>query len=153
LLAAKIWVLLWAGAVTLCAVIALRAIAPQQLLTLPATAAQLLVAGGICLLLTDVLFLNVTTVAFTGEPERSQPNLAFTVLKYFSFFPVVTALPLTTEPWIEQNLLHMSIALVVIVASHLLLQIRHRAIVKLHCGMPGLEDDEEDFPMKLGLRY
>ena len=50
LLAAKIWVLLCAALSTLSAGIALRAIAPPQLLTVPATAAQALVAAGICLL-------------------------------------------------------------------------------------------------------
>jgi hypothetical protein len=29
----------------------------------------------------------------------------------------------------------------------------HRRIIQEHCNLPGLEEDEEDFPMKLGLRY
>lgn len=153
LLAAKIWVLLWAGVVTLAAGIALQTIAPPALLTWPARAAQVLVAGGMCLLLTDVLFFNVTIVAFTGEPTRGQSNLAFTVLKYFTFFPVVSALPLATEPWVAKSVEHMIAAALVISVAHLALGFRHRAIVKQHCNLPGLEDDEEDFPMKLGLRY
>jgi hypothetical protein len=35
----------------------------------------------------------------------------------------------------------------------LALQRWHRRIIAEHCNMPGLEDDEDDFPMKLGLRY
>jgi hypothetical protein len=153
LLAAKVWVLLWACAVTLMAGMALRTIAPPQLLTWPSTTAQILVTGGMCLLLTDVLFLNVTIVAFTGEPPRGQSNLAFTLLKYFTFFPLVAALPLGTEPWVEKSVEHMVIAAAVIAAAHLALAFQHRAMVRQHCNMPGLEDDEEDFPMKLGLRY
>jgi len=153
LLAARIWVVLWAGAVTLATGLALRAISPPELLTWPATLAQIIVAGGLCLLLTDALFLNVTTVAFTGEPTRDQPNLAFTVLKYFSAFPILAALPLATEWWIEESLQHMLIAALVIATTHLVLRHRHRTIVRQNCNLPTLEDGEEDFPMKLGLRY
>ena len=151
--AARIWVLLWAGALTLFAGILLRNISPPNLLTLPATVAQVLVTGGICLLLADVLFLNVTIVPFTGEPTRSQSNLAFTVLKYYSSFPVLAVLPIATEPWVEKSVDHMIVAIVLIAAAHLALRHRHRAIVRQHCNLPALEDGEEDFPMKLGLRY
>ena len=106
-----------------------------------------------CLLLTDALFLNVTTVAFTGEPTRDQPNLAFTVLKYYTAFPFVAILPIATEWWVEMSLRHMFIATLVIAVTHLVLRRRHRAIVRQNCNLPTLEDGEEDFPMKLGLRY
>jgi hypothetical protein len=151
--AARIWVLLWASTITLGAGIALRQISPPCLLTWHATAAQIVVTGGMCLLLTDMLFLNVTTVAFTGEPPRDQPNLAFTVLKYFTCFPVVAALPLVAEPWVEESPLHMLTAIAIVISMHLALRRRHRAIVQQHCAQPAREDGEEDFPMKLGLRY
>jgi hypothetical protein len=151
--AAKTWVILWAVAITLAACIALRTISPWELLTWPATIAQVIVACGLCLLLTDVLFLKVTTVPFTGEPTRDQPNLAFTVLKYYTIFPLPAVLPIATEPWIASSTPHMIVAIVVIAAAHLALLHRHRTIVRQHCNLPGLEDGEEDFPMKLGLRY
>jgi hypothetical protein len=153
LLAAKIWVLLWACAVASGAGLLLRALSPPELLTWPATFAQILVAVGMCLLLTDGLFLNVTTVAFTGEPTRGQSNLAFTVLKYYTAFPVLAVLPIVAEPWVAQSIRHMIMAAVAIVAAHFELGRRHRAIVHQHCNLPALEDGEEDFPMKLGLRY
>ncbi len=93
LLAAKLWALLWTAVVTFGAYLAFRVIAPRELLTWPATASLLLIAAGLCLLLTDAFFLNVKTVAFTGEPSREDPNLALTVLKYFTFFPIVLWLP------------------------------------------------------------
>ena len=40
-----------------------------------------------------------------------------------------------------------------IAVIHLALRSRHRAIVREHCDMPGLEEDEKKFPLKLGLRY
>jgi len=151
--AAKLWVLLWAGLVTLGASLVFRAVAPAKLLTWPATASLVLIACAMCLLLTDILFLNVKTVAFTGEPAREQSNLALTVLKYFTFFPIVVWLPVAAEPWIEASPLHFMLAVAAITATHLALERLHRSIIQEHCNMPGLEDDEDDFPMKLGLRY
>lgn len=151
--AAKLWVLLWAGLVTFGAFLALRAFAPPELVTWPATASLLLIAAAVCLLLTDILFLNVKAVAFTGEPAREQPNLALTVLKCFTFLPVVVWLPVVTEPWIEASTRHFGLAAAVIVAAHFILRGVHRRVIREHCNMPGLEDDEDDFPMKLGLRY
>jgi hypothetical protein len=150
--ATKLWVLIWTGFITIGVCLALRAIAPSELLTASATASQLLLAVGLCLLLTDIFFLNVKMVAFTGEPEREQSNLAFTVLKYFTFFPLVAWLPLAWEPWIEKSIQHFVIAATTIAAAHLALRIRHREVVQEYCNMPALEDYEEEFLMKLGLR-
>ena len=151
--AGRIWVLMLASAITFAAGIALRTVSPPSLLSCQSTAAQFLVGAGTCLLLTDALFLNVTTVAFTGEPQRDQPNLALTVLKYFTFFPVVAALPPLVEPWVENSLMHTAAAVLLIAAAHYALLAHTRTAIRQHCNMPALEDDEEDFPMKLGLRY
>jgi hypothetical protein len=151
--AGKIWVLIWAIVVTLGVCLALYSFAPPELLTWPATASLLLIAIGMCLLLTDAFFINVMTVAFTGEPARGQPNLAMAVLKYFTFLPIIVWLPVASEPWIEQSILHFALAAVFIATAHLALQRLHRRVIQEHCSMPGLEDDEDDFPMKLGLRY
>ena len=151
--AARIWVLLSACAITLGTWIALRPISPPELLSWPATVSQVLVAVGMCLLLTDLLFLNVTTIAFTGEPTRDQPNLAFTVLKYYTAFPIVAVFPIASEQWVEKGLGHMLMAALIGFVVHLLLRHRHHDIVRQHCNLPELEDGEEDFPMKLGLRY
>lgn len=151
--AAKTWVFLWAGVITGATYLALRLISPAELLTVPATIAQAIVIGGMCLLLTDLFFLTVTTIAFTGEPVREQPSLAFTVLKYYTVFPIPAILPVALEPWVEQSMKHMIVAVCLIAATHLLLRQRHRSIVRQHCNLPALEDGEDDFPMKLGLRY
>ncbi len=153
LLAARVWVLLWALIVTFAVCFAFRAFAPAQLLTWPATASQLLIAAGMCLLLTDIFFLNVKIVAFTGEPAREQSSLAILMLKYFAFIPAAVWLPLISERWIEINVLHFMIAVAAIGAAHLALRGRLRRIVQEHCSGPTLEDGEEEFPMKLGLRY
>jgi hypothetical protein len=151
--AAQIWVLLWAFILTFGALLCSRAIAPAELLSPRAGASQVLVAAVMCLLLTDVFFLNVTAVAFTGSPGQEEPNLAFTLLKFFTFFPLVASFPLFAERWIEQKAWHFAAAAIVAAAAHGALVMRHRRVVRSYCNAPGLEEDEEDFPMKLGLRY
>lgn len=151
--AAKTWTLACSLAVTLGALLASRAIAPAELLTAPATAAQLLTVIALCLLFTDVFFLNVTTVPFTGAPSGEEPNLAFTLLKFFTFFPLIVWLPGALEPWMEIKLRHLAVAAATVAAAHIALRLRHRAIVAAHCRQLPLEEDEVDFPMRLGLRY
>jgi hypothetical protein len=153
LLAAKIWVFLCGVIVTFAACLVFHAFAPPELLTWPSIACQLLIATGMCLLLTDVLFLNVKIVPFTGETAREQSNLAFTVLKYFAFLPVVVSLPLAIAPWIETSGLHYIVTAAAIAVAHLLLIRSHRKVILEHCNLLHLEDDEEEFPMSLGLRY
>jgi hypothetical protein len=151
--AAKIWVLIAACAVTFAALAAFHRIAPQELLQWPAVAAQWLVAAGLCLVLTDVFFLNVTETAFTGEPTRSQSSLAFTVMRYYFFFPPVSVFPIVIEPWIAKGVRQFAIAAAMFALAHLALRARFRQVVKENSNAYALEDDEEDFPMKLGLRY
>jgi hypothetical protein len=151
-LAAEAWVVLWSMTLTLGAYFVLRAIAPPELRTLPATASELLIAVGMCLLLTDVFFLNVMIVPFTGEPAREQSSLAITLLKYFAFIPVVTWLSSEAGPWMETGSLRFVVAVIAIGAAHWGMRSRQRAIIREHSNLVGLEDGEEDFPMKLGLR-
>jgi hypothetical protein len=151
--AAKLWALLWTALFTFGVCLLLRSVTPAELRTVPATASLLLLAAANCLLLTDILFLNVNTVAFTGEPAREQPSLAMTLLKYFTFLPILVWIPVATQPWIEASPPHFAVAAAAIAAAHFALRALHRRIVREHCLMPGLEDDEDDFPMKLGLRY
>jgi hypothetical protein len=151
--ATKTWVLLWTVMAALGTCFALRAIAPVELASPQATGAQALIALSLCVLLIDLFFLKITAVPFTSEQSGEDPNLALTVLKYFTFFPIVAALPIRLEPWVEKRSMHAAILLLVVIALHLMLDRRHRAVLREHCNQLPLEEDEEDFPMKLGLRY
>jgi hypothetical protein len=151
--ATRTWVIAGSLAITGSALLASRAIAPPQLLTASSTAAQIVVAAALCLLLTDAFFLHVTMVPFTGTPSSQEPNLAFTLLKYFTFFPLVAWLPLAVEPWMESKPWHFAAAIAAAVAAHIGLRFRHRSVVAEHCGQMQLEEGEENFPMRLGLRY
>ncbi len=131
--AARIWAVAWSTIVTLTAVILLRMIAPSELLTLPETAAQLLLAVGLCLVLADAFFLNVTKVAFTGEPQQKAPNLAFTILKYLLFFPPVVTLAAVVPDWIGQSIARFALVGMGFTTVHFVLQARHHGIVKEYC--------------------
>jgi len=151
--AARRWALLSGTLISLTACFVVRALAPAEIRTWPATASMMLIAVGMSLILSDAFFLNVKTIAFTGDTGREQKNLALTVLKYFTFFPVVIWIPVALEPWIGRSVFHFVLAGLGIAAAHGGLQAIHRRIVREYCELPGLEDDEEDFPMRLGLRY
>jgi len=151
--AATLWAFSAASLVTLGAIGTFQLIAPAELRTVPSLAAQLVAGLGLCLLLTDAFFLNVTSIPFTGERPAHESNLAFTVLRYYTFFPVVTIFSLVSEHLIERGGAQLGIALAVIVVAHLWLRKRHREAVRLDCSQLALEEGEDDFPQRLGLRY
>ncbi len=153
LVAAKVWVLLCAVTVTGAAVGALRLVAPAELLSIPATAAQLLVGIGVCVILTDAFFANVMMVPFTGEAAGEKPNIAFTLLKFFTFFPLVTTVALVSDHWIEESRQHFGAAVIAVVVIHLWFRYRHREMVRINSAQAEVEEGEDDFPMRLGLRY
>jgi hypothetical protein len=150
---AKLWVLLCSLAITEAAVGVLWLVTPAGLFSMQATAAHILVGAGMCVILTDVFLANVMIVPFTGEPSREKPNLAFTLLLYFTFFPAVTAVAMISDRWIEEGWQNFGLAAIAIVVIHLWFRYKHRDLVRIHSAQAELEEGEEDFPMRLGLRY
>lgn len=151
--AATVWALVTSSVVTLSAIAAFQLIAPEELRTWNSLAAQVVTGLGLCILLTDAFFVNVTNIPFTGERPAQESNLAFTVLRYYSTFPFVTPASVGCEYLMERGGAQLGIALTVIVIAHLWLRKRHRDIVRLDCDQIALEEGEDDFPMRLGLRY
>ena len=151
--AARMWVLLCSLVLALSTIALFRPVAPAELLTWPATAAQLLVGAGVCLILTDAAFANVLMIPFTGEASTSKPNLAFTLLKFFTFFPAVTMAALVSEQRIEISWAHFGIAALALVVIHLWFRYRYREQVRIYSAQAELEEGEDDFPMRLGLKY
>lgn len=151
--AARVWVLLCTAIVTLTAIIVFRAIAPAELLAWPATAAQLLVGMGLCVVLTDAFFLSVTTIAFTGEPQPEPPNLALIVLKYFVFFPPVVTFAALAPAWIGHSALHFAMVAAGLIAAHVGLHAWHRKTVREYCQYADSQDGESAPSFDLGLRH
>jgi hypothetical protein len=148
----QVWVVIWSSIVTLSAILLLHAVAPPQLCSLPATVAQLIAGIGFCVLLTDVLFLRFTRIAFAGERPRESSSVAFAVLMYFTLFPVFIAASVGLQHWIEESVLHAGLAIGLLAAVHVGIQRFHRAVVQDYCQCPALEDGEEEFPVRLSLR-
>lgn len=131
--AAKIWALLFVTILTGGAFLVACATAPPDSLTWRAVTTQILVASGFCFLLTDFFFLHLTTIAFTDEPTGELPNLAMTVAKYFTFFPLVVWLSVVSGPWIEERSWRYISTLIGLGFVHWLIELRHREIVRQYC--------------------
>jgi hypothetical protein len=111
------------------------------------------VALGWSLVLTDLFFLNVTTIPFTGARSNSATNFALLLIPYLGFFPAVVMFTVALEPIIEASLGHLAIAAGVMAGAHLLLRAMHRSRIAEHVQRIDADEDEEEFPLRLGLRY
>jgi hypothetical protein len=122
LAATKLWVLLWAIAMTLGAVAVLQLIsypelrAPRELVT------QVLVAAGICLLLTDAFSLQTATIPFTEARVPHNTDLGFILLRYIVFFPALVIATVNYEWWIEVSAGHLIVTTLGIIAAHFALR-------------------------------
>jgi uncharacterized membrane protein YwzB len=147
------WILPCALLLTLGMVAVISLVAPPELRDWRCAMSQTLVAIGLCLLLTDALFLKVTSLPFTGERKAPVTNLAFILLQYFGFFPPLVLLTVALEPWLEAKMWHVAGAVGCIVAAHLVMRRIHRKNADYYANLIDLDDDEEEFPQRLGLRY
>jgi hypothetical protein len=151
LAAARVWVLAWALVITLGAVLVFHFVAPLQLRGVRETSGQLLVAVGLCLLLTDVFFLRVQVIPFTEARVLLNTDLAFVLLRYIVVFPVVVLTMVDYEPWIEAAAGHLIATALFIMAAHVAIQFVHERIAAKQDSCKGFEDEGELF-QTLGLR-
>jgi hypothetical protein len=147
-----LWILPCALVLTLATVVLISLLGPPELRGWNSFLCQALIAIGLCLLLTDALFLNVRSLPFTGDTKAPASNLAFILLQYFGLFPPLVWLSVALEPWLKTNLWHVAAAVVVIVAAHFQMSSVHRKSVVYYADLIDV-DDEEEFPQRLGLRY
>lgn len=155
--AATLWAFIVAAAVTLAAIGAFQWVTPEELRTWPSLVAEVLTGLGLCLVLTDAFFLNVMSIPFTGQRAGQSPepgdSLALTVLRFYTFFPAVIALAVFMEHLMERGGARLGAAVVVMATAHLWLRKRHRDVVRIECAQIAAEEGEENFPLRLGLRY
>ena len=147
------WILPFAIVLTLGVVALVATIAPPALRGWRPVLSQALVGIGLSLLLTDALFLAVRNIPFTGGERPSGTNLAFILLQYFGLFPPLILLMVDLEPWLEASLWHVAGAVATIVAAHEAMRRIHKKNAEYHANLIDLDDDEEEFPQRLGLRY
>lgn len=147
------WVFLTAFGIALVSIAGFQIIAPTSLRTAPSLAAQLITGICSCLLLTDAFFLNVTWIPFTGANFIEQENIAFTILRYYTFFPFVTLLSFLLERTIEHGGAQIGIAVIAVAIAHFWFRKWHRDCLRVSCNQLAPEEGQDDFLLRLGLRY
>lgn len=145
------WVLMWTMLLTL-AVAALAIIAEPQLVWRCAST-QGFVAIALSLLLVDVFFLDIKIIPFTVSKPSAVTNLALLLIPYVGFFPAIVFFTITAEPWLETSLAHMALAAALVIGVHLLMLRSHKERIALNLQQIEAEDEQEEFPLHLGLRY
>ena len=148
--AARRWAMLASMAVTVAVLALLRVYAPHQIRSALSTAAQLVFAAACCVLLTDLVFLRNDMVPFTGAPGR-QNNLAFTVLGFFFFLPLIMALSLGCDMWMERDIRNLGAAVVIAAVVHLWLRKLSRGHLRLCSDQLPIDEDVEQSYRPLGL--
>jgi hypothetical protein len=148
---ARVWVTLWAAVIGLAAAIALHALSPESLQSHLVSADQLLIAIGVSILLADIYLFSVRSVPFTHLRKSSITDLPLVIVRYVVLFPLLVAILVHNETWIEAKPLHLIKALLFLVAAHVLLLKTHaRSLLQSTLDTPS--DEADEFPLRLGLR-
>lgn len=116
-------------------------------------AGQALVAVALSVLLTDGFFLKVKTIPFTGFKPNDAANFALLLIPYLGFFPFLVVFTVALEPAIELSWARLLVVAAACGAAHLGLSHWHRNRIADHLRQIEADDDEEEFPLRLGLRY
>jgi predicted permease len=114
--------LLWAMTMTLGAVAVLQGISYPQLRAPRELITQVVVAAGICVLLTDAFSLQTETIPFTEARVPRNTDLGFILLRYIVFFPALVIATVNYEWWIEARVGHLIVTTVLIIAAHFALR-------------------------------
>jgi hypothetical protein len=121
----RIWVTLCAAVIGLATAIILHALSPESLQSHFATLNQLLIAAGVSFLLADIFLFSVRSVPFTHLRKSSITDLPLIIVRYVVLFPLLIAILVHNETWIEVKALHLFKTLAFLVAAHLLLLKTH----------------------------
>ena len=149
--AARRWVLVSTCLLTLALAAAASCAASPH--SWPFALVQAFIAVSLSLLLTDSFFLTMTTIPFTGSQSGSATNLALLMIPYLGFFPAIVLFSMAAEPWLEANPGHLALAATGVVAAHLCLLRTHKTRIRQRLQQIEVDEDEEEFPLRLGLRY
>jgi hypothetical protein len=151
--AASKWTAYSAVAITLGIVSIVFTIAPPELRNWRFAADQAFMAIGLCLFLTDIFYFHVKTIPFTNKSLGPSQNLALILIRNYGFLPPLVWLVLITGPWIEASLIHMFVVIAIVTSEHFYLQSLYRKKIAEDAALMSMGEDEEEFPLRLGLRY
>jgi hypothetical protein len=151
LTAIRVWVLTWSLLITMGTVAALHFVASSQMRGVKETSAQLLVAAGLCVLLTDFFFLKVHIIPFTEARVPLSTDLAFVLLRYIVVFPTLVFTTANVEPWIEASAGHLIITTLLVIAAHIAVRHAHAQIIAKQTNQDDFNEEPPLF-LSLGLR-
>ena len=147
----RVWVTLWATIIGVATAIVLHALSPGSLQSHLTTLTQLLIAIGISFLLADIFLFSVRSVPFTHLSKSSITDLPLIIFRYVVLFPLLVAVLVHNETWIEASAVHLFKTLVFLVAAHLLMLKTHARSL-LQSTLDTSADEADEFPQRLGLR-
>jgi hypothetical protein len=147
----RVWVTLWATVIGLATAIVLHALSHESLQSHFTTLTQFLIAIGVSFLLADILLFSVRSVPFTYLRKSSITDLPLVVVRYVVLFPLLVAILVHNETWIEASGSHLFKTLFFLVAAHFLMLKTHaRSLLQSTLDTP--PDEADEFPQRLGLR-
>ena len=146
-----VWITLWALIIGLGTALLLHVLSPASMKVPRITFGQLVVAGGLSFLLSDLLLFSVRTIPFTHLRKGSVNDVPLTVLRYFILFPIFVSIVLQKEAWIEASRVHLLATVLVFFGAHFLLR-RARSHFLEQFTLDTPPDETEEFPQRLGLR-
>lgn len=135
--AAELLAGLLATALTLAAAIVLHLAGPAELRTPLITTGQVVVAFGLCILLTDLAFHRTRAIPFTTVPTRSTRELPVTLVLYFMAFPAFALTVVEKETWIEASWFHLLKTALAFAAAHAILRLARARVLR---SEPPLDD-------------
>jgi hypothetical protein len=147
----RVWLTLWATIIGLATALILHALARGSLPSHFTSLDQLLIAIGVSFLLTDIFLFSVRSIPFTQLRKSSITDLPLVVVRYFVAFPLLVAIIVHNETWIEASAPHLVKTLFFLIGAHLLLLKTHaRSLSQSTLDTP--PDEADEFPQRLGLR-
>ena len=149
--ATRLWVLVWALAIIFGAVAVLKVVSYPDLRGPREWLVQILLAAGICLLLTDVFSLQMRIIPFTEARVPRNTDLAFVLLRYIVFFPALVLTTVHFEPWIKASVNNLIATALLIAAAHFGLRLIHGRTMNERANRSVLEQEGEVSQI-LGLR-
>jgi len=151
--AARRWTMTVTIAFTGAGVLGIVLAEPPALLSDRFVTGQILTAVALSVLLTDGFFLKVHTIPFTGSKPNDAANFALLLIPYLGFFPFLVVFTVALEPQIELSWTRLLSVAAACYAAHLGLSVWHRRRIADHLRAIDADEDEEEFPLRLGLRY
>lgn len=116
-------------------------------------AVQAVMAAGLSLLLVDGFWFGVRTLPFQNAVSPPPTRIAWVMAIYLGLLPMVISGSLALEAWMETRWVRMLLMAIVFPGMHVLLRWLDRLNLEAWLREPEMDEDAEEFPQRLGLRY